>query len=159
MIQTRHFLVAFSAVLLFAMGLPAQGDEIAAAPVVDDSVLAPLGPDWRKNNPYRGQAVAIEIGHSAFNQSCARCHGVDANPGNGMPAPDLRQLDRTCRRIAEGELKARCMADNDAFFIKSVRHGKIIVGVTHMPPWEGVLKQELAWAIQAFIETQTGAAR
>jgi len=35
-----------------------------------------------------------------------------------------------------------------------VRKGKIIVGVTHMPPWPGILPQELAWAIQVFIESR-----
>ena len=32
-------------------------------------------------------------------------------------------------------------------------------GVTHMPPWQGVLKQELAWAIQAFIESSVSGRR
>jgi hypothetical protein len=40
-----------------------------------------------------------------------------------------------------------------------VRQGKTIVGVIHMPPWQGVLKQELAWAIQAFIEAQASGSK
>ena len=32
-------------------------------------------------------------------------------------------------------------------------------GITHMPPWQGVLKQELAWAIQAFIESRVSGRR
>jgi mono/diheme cytochrome c family protein len=131
--------------------------EIAVAPVVDQSGLPPLGADLRTNptNPYRANARAVEVGQSAFSQSCARCHGVDANPA-GAPAPDLRQLNRYCRRIGDSELQAACMADNDAYFNKTVASGKTIVGVMHMPPWKGVLNQELVWAIQAFIESRVG---
>jgi hypothetical protein len=106
--------------------------------------------------PYRHQpaaAEAVAIGRDAYNQACARCHGVDAST-NAAPAPDLRKLDRGCRRIAEPALKARCQADNDAYFARTVRQGKVILGVTHMPPWQGVLSQELAWAIQVFIESR-----
>lgn len=117
--------------------------------------LPPLGAVWREANPYRGNPLAIEIGHTAFNQACARCHGADAST-HAAPAPDLRNLNRYCRRIANPELNAACMRDNDAYFAKTVRQGKVIVGVTHMPPWEGVLKQELAWAILSFIESRVG---
>ena len=54
-------------------------------------------------------------------------------PGGGVPAPDLRQLNRYCQRIADTELKAACMRDNDQYFSKTVQQGKIIVGVMHMP--------------------------
>jgi len=127
--------------------------EVAVPPVVDISPLPTLGSEWRKTNPFRELPVAVDIGRSAFNQSCARCHGTDANP-SGAPAPDLRQLERGCRRIGDAEIKARCMADNDTYFSKSVREGKIIVGVTHMPPWKSVLSQEIVWSIQAFIESR-----
>ncbi|MBI2276064.1 MAG: c-type cytochrome [Dechloromonas sp.] len=133
-----------------------MANEVAHPPNVDYSVLPPLGKAWREGNPYRGLAEALPIGHTAFNQSCARCHGMDAAT-NAAPAPDLRNLDRTCRRIADAETKARCMADNDAYFAKTLRDGKIIVGVMHMPPWRDVLPQELVWAIQAFIEAQARA--
>lgn len=136
--------------LVFAV----SATEIAVPPVVDASALPPLGDGWLNSNPYRGNATAIAIGQSAFNQSCARCHGVDAAQGSGMPAPDLRQLSRYCQRIADAELKAACMTDNDQFFSKSVQQGKIIVGIMHMPPWKGVLSQELVWAIQTFIESR-----
>ena len=127
--------------------------EVDTPPDVDYSALPPLGHLWRDTNPYRNLPEALPIGRSAFNQSCARCHGADAAT-NAAPAPDLRNLDRGCRRIADAALKARCMADNDAYFAKTVRDGKIIIGVVHMPPWGEVLAQELAWAIQAFIEVQ-----
>lgn len=139
----------------------ASATEIAIAPQVDASRLPALGSAWLAANPYRNQAAAsdaIAIGRDAYNQSCARCHGADAST-NAAPAPDLRNLNRSCRRIADPELKAWCLRDNDAYFAKSVRHGKIILGVTHMPPWEGVLQQELAWAIQVFIESRVAERR
>lgn len=142
--------------LLFSLAVHAN--EIAVAPSVSPDGLAPLGETWLEANPYRGQAAAVAIGRAAYNQACARCHGVDAAT-NTAPAPDLRQINRYCRRIADRELNAACVRDNDAWFAKSVRYGKVIVGVSHMPAWQGVLKQELAWAIQVFIETQAATGR
>ncbi|MGB4064804.1 MAG: c-type cytochrome [Azonexus sp.] len=136
----------------------AVANEVAVAPAVSADGLLALGETWLAENPYRGNPVALSIGQQAYNQACARCHGADAST-NAAPAPDLRQLNRFCRRISDAELNAACLRDNDAYFAKSVRKGKIIVGVTHMPPWDGVLKQELAWAIQVFIEARAGASK
>lgn len=151
----RRFLLSL---LLALSALPLAANEVAIAPQVDAGRLPALGPTWLAANPYRQQEVgvaeaAVSIGRDAYNQACARCHGVDAST-NAAPAPDLRNLNRSCRRIADPELKAWCLRDNDAYFARTVRHGKLIVGVTHMPPWEGVLKQELAWAIQLFVESR-----
>ena len=145
--------------LLVITALPLAANEVAIAPQIDAGRLPALGAGWQAANPYRQQAAAeeaISIGRDAYNQACARCHGADAST-NAAPAPDLRNLNRTCRRIVDAELKAWCLRDNDAYFAKTVRHGKIIVGVTHMPPWQGVLSQELAWAIQVFIESRAAA--
>ena len=57
----------------------AHGDVTPQA--VDISGLEPLGKEWRDSNPYRGNERAIEIGKSAFNQNCARCHGLGAVSG------------------------------------------------------------------------------
>ena len=149
----------FFLIILFAlMPLAVAANEVAVAPSVEPDGLPVLGSSWLESNPYRGNLVAVEIGRATYNQTCARCHGIDAST-NAAPAPDLRQLNRFCRRIGDAELNAACMRDNDAYFAKTVRKGKIIVGVTHMPPWEGVLKQELAWAIQVFIESRVGATK
>ncbi|WP_334157345.1 c-type cytochrome [Oryzomicrobium sp.] len=143
--------------LLLAAGLalgsaPAQAYEVVR-PDVDLSALPPLGDAWRDDNPYRGNPVAVAAGRQVFNQACAQCHGSDADPRQGMPAPDLRPLHRFCQRIPSPELKGACMRDNDAFFATSVRFGKVRVGVVHMPPWQGILPQEAVWAVQAFIES------
>lgn len=140
-------------ILAAVLSAAAWANEVAVAPVVDASALPPLGETWRETNPYRGLPAALAVGQSAYNQACARCHGADAAT-RAAPAPDLRNLDRGCRRIVSHELKARCMADNDAYFAKTVRRGKTIVGVVHMPPWDGVLPQEVAWAIQTFVEAR-----
>lgn len=144
------FAVFFSALVV--------ANEVAVAPTVSPDGLPPLGESWLAENPYRGNPAAVAIGQQAYNQACARCHGADAST-NTAPAPDLRQLNRYCRRIRDVELNAACMRDNDAYFSKTVRNGKVIVGVTHMPPWQGVLKQELAWAIQVFIESRASGRR
>lgn len=142
----------------FAMSvaLAAVAAEVAIAPVLDRSGLPSLGETWRNGNPYRGNPRAVEVGQSAYSQSCARCHGVDANPGGGVPAPDLRQMNRYCRSIVNPALKAACMVDNDQYFKQSVLQGKVVVGVRHMPSWKDALIQEDVWAIQTFIESRIG---
>ncbi len=67
-------------------------------------------------NPYRGNKDAIRIGDSAFNQNCARCHGLGGVSG-GI-APDLRLLD-----INDD--------DTDEFFIGKVRNGVTRNGAVH----------------------------
>jgi cytochrome c5 len=146
----RKLLLILSACLFSGL---ASANEVAVAPTVTPDGLPVLGETWLEANPYRGNALAVSIGQTAYGQTCARCHGADAST-NAAPAPDLRQLNRFCKRINDAELNAACMRDNDAYFAKTVRKGKVIVGVIHMPPWQGVLKQELAWAIQVFIESR-----
>ena len=113
----------------------AHGDVTPQA--VDTSSLTQLGADWRIANPYRENADAIRIGDSAFNQNCARCHGLGAVSG-GI-APDLRMLER-------GD-------EMDEFFIGKVRNGVTRNGAVYMPPFEGMLTQEAMWAIRAWLET------
>ena len=104
---------------------------------VDTTGLEPLGDTWRERNPYSGNETAIEIGASAYNQNCARCHGLGGVSG-GI-APDLRLLPYD--------------ADGDAWYVSRVRNGAIRNGVTYMPKFEGVLSQEALWAIRAWLET------
>ena len=113
----------------------AHGDVTPQA--VDTSSLKQLGEAWVTVNPYRGNKDAIRIGDSAFNQNCARCHGLGAVSG-GI-APDLRFLE-------PGD-------DMDEFFIGKVRNGVTRNGAVYMPPFEGTLTQEAMWAIRAWLET------
>jgi len=124
-----------------------------ATPTVDASALPALGKNWLETNPYRGNAEIAELGHQIYSQTCQRCHGPDAD-GSRSPAADLRRLDAYCLRIEDADLRAWCTRDVDAYFLKSIRHGKKFVGTVHMPPWEGVLSQEQMWAIKTYIETR-----
>jgi cytochrome c-550 PedF len=99
--------------------------------------LEPLGEAWRPSNPYRGNARAIEIGKSAYNQQCARCHGIGGVSG-GL-APDLRTLDK-------GD-------EGDKEFIPPLRKGVYRDGRTMMPKYEGILSQEAMWSIRSWLET------
>ena len=113
----------------------AHGDVTPQA--VDTSTLKPLGKEWQTVNPYRGDKEAIRVGDSAFNQNCARCHGLGAISG-GI-APDLRKLDLE--------------PETDEYFINRVRTGLTRNGAVYMPPFEGMLSQEAMWAIRAWLET------
>ncbi len=146
------------AVLLCVVAATALADEVANVPVVDQSPLPPIAKGWARINPYRGLPVAIEVGGQTYAQTCARCHGPEADPAR-HPAPDLRRLDMACRRILDADLRATCISDNDVFFSKSVREGKTVVGVVHMPAWEKVLGPKLIWAVRSYIETRPLPAR
>ena len=142
----KEFNVFFIAVgivvglLIFApIKLSAHGD-VAPQPV-DTTSLEQLGEDWLERNPYVGNEEAIRIGASAYNQNCARCHGLGAVSG-GI-APDLRYLPHD--------------AEGDEWFIYRVRDGAVRNGITYMPKFAdtdgGPLSQEALWAIRAWLET------
>ncbi len=113
----------------------AHGDVVPQA--VDTKGLKNLGTDWLASNPYRKDKTAIRIGDSAFNQNCARCHGLGAISG-GI-APDLRYLPL-------GD-------EGDEVFMQRIRKGAVRDGRVYMPPFEGTLSQEAMWAIRTWVET------
>jgi cytochrome c-550 PedF len=122
---------------------------------VDTTGLAPLGEKWRTENPYRDNKVALKIGTSAYNQNCARCHGIEAISG-GI-APDLRLLDRDCNGLKVEAKKQACYKEMDAYYLATVRAGKVRNGAVYMPPFEGIFNQEAMWAIKAYLETRRSA--
>jgi len=128
----------------------AHGDVTPQA--VDTKELPPLGDPWRDQNPYRGNEQAARIGSSAFNQNCARCHGLEAISG-GI-APDLRKLDNECAALKDEKKKGACVKEVDNFFQTTVRRGRTRNGAVYMPPFEGTLNQEAVWAIKAWLETR-----
>lgn len=103
---------------------------------VDTSKLKKLSGELIEN-PYRGDKHAAEIGASAYNQNCARCHGLGAVSG-GI-APDLRLLP--------------VGKEGDEFFQMRVRNGSVRNGVTYMPPFGTVFSEEAIWAIRSFLDT------
>lgn len=128
----------------------AHGDVTPQA--VDTSALPKLGEQWRAENPFRGNEAAVKIGTSAYNQNCARCHGLEAISG-GM-APDLRKLDGECATIKDAGRRAACVKEIDEFYASTVRAGRSRNGAVYMPPFEGVMSQEAVWSIKAYLETR-----
>ena len=128
----------------------AHGDVTPQA--VDTAGLPPLGEAWLAENPYRGNEAAIKVGTSAFNQNCARCHGLEAISG-GI-APDLRRLDNDCAALKDAARKAACVKENDDYFLNTVRQGRSRNGAVYMPPFEGVFNQEAMWAVKTYLETR-----
>ena len=114
----------------------AHGDVTPQA--VDTTGLKKLGDVWATANPYRKDKTAIRIGDSAFNQNCARCHGLGAISG-GI-APDLRYLPL-------GD-------EGDEIFMERIRKGAVRDGRVYMPPFEGTLSQEAIWSIKTYLETR-----
>lgn len=128
-------LASLAGALLSPLAL-AHGDVTPQA--VDVSTLKSLGEQKRDENPYRGDKEAIRVGTSAYNQNCARCHGLEAISG-GI-APDLRKLDID--------------KETDIYFRDSVLRGKVRNGAVYMPPFEGILSQEAIWAIRSYLDTR-----
>lgn len=121
--------------LLLGINANAFGHGDVAPQAVDTSHLPQIGEEWLEKNPYVGNKDAIELGASAYNQNCARCHGLGAVSG-GI-APDLRELPND--------------DEGDEWFIMRSRNGAIRNGVTYMPKFEGILSQEAMWSIRAWI--------
>ncbi len=121
--------------------LHAHGDVTPQA--VDTSGLPELGEDWLEENPWRDPegehwARALEVGSSAYNQNCARCHGLGAVSG-GL-APDLRILEAD--------------SSGDEWYLERYRNGYTQNGITKMPAFGDLLGQEAAWAIRTYVETR-----
>ncbi|MBL8340624.1 MAG: cytochrome c-550 PedF [Rubrivivax sp.] len=136
--------------LAWSGGAPAHGDVTPQA--VDTRALPQLGKDWRPENPYRKHDAAIKVGASAYNQNCARCHGLEAISG-GI-APDLRKLENDCATLRDAAKKNSCVKEVDEFFAGKVRRGVTRNGAVYMPPFEAMLTQEAVWAIKAYLETR-----
>ena len=143
-------LATAAAILALAGSAWAHGDVTPQA--VDTKSLPQLGDAWKPENPYRANAEAIKIGSSAYNQNCARCHGLEAISG-GI-APDLRKLDNDCATIRVEKKKAACVAEMDQYYVASVRKGKVRNGAVYMPPFDGILSQEAVWAVKSYLETR-----
>ena len=133
--RTLGALVAALAIGIAAPQVFAHGDVVPQA--VDTTGLKNLGADFLPANPFRKDKTAIRIGDSAFNQNCARCHGLGAISG-GI-APDLRYLPL-------GD-------EGDEVFLQRIRKGAVRDGRVYMPPFEGTLSQEAMWAIRTWLET------
>ena len=142
-IKTSEVGILVSSLLLMAMLAGrawAHGDVTPQA--VDTAGLPELGAEWVETNPFRENAelrdLAIEIGSSAYNQNCARCHGLEAISG-GI-APDLRLLEENY--------------DGDAWYIERVTNGAVRDGRVYMPPFVGLINQEGLWAIRTYIDSR-----
>ncbi|WP_127999407.1 cytochrome c-550 PedF [Piscinibacter defluvii] len=147
--STRPLIAVLLAAALQA-GAFAHGDVTPQA--VDTSSLPKLGDAWRAENPYRKNEAAIKVGTSAYNQNCARCHGLEAVSG-GI-APDLRKLDNECATQKDAKKQAMCVKEIDDYFATTVRKGRTRNGAVYMPPFEGMLNQEAVWSIKAYLETR-----
>ena len=133
--KSSLFRLATAATLSLAAGaLFAHGDVTPQA--VDTSTLKPVGKEWLAKNPYSKDKEAIRIGSSAFNQNCARCHGLGAVSG-GI-APDLRYL---------------VPGDDDEYFYGRVMSGSVRNGVTYMPPFGEIFSQEAIWSIRSWLDS------
>lgn len=135
----------------------AHGDVVPQA--VDTHTLPKLGEKWLPSNPFSEGAAhaaarpeALRIGTSAYNQNCARCHGLEAISG-GI-APDLRKLDRDCMEMASETQKMACYKETDEYLLGTVRRGRARDGRVYMPPFEGILNQEAIWSIKTYLETR-----
>ncbi|MGV0983005.1 MAG: cytochrome c-550 PedF [Limnohabitans sp.] len=131
----------------------AHGDVVPQS--VDTSTLPQLGPKWREANPFStgpAQPEALRIGTSAYNQNCARCHGLEAISG-GI-SPDLRMLDRDCADLKDAAKKQACYQEMDEYYVATVRRGRTRDGRVYMPPFEGILTQEAIWSIKTYLETR-----
>jgi cytochrome c-550 PedF len=110
---------------------------------MDTSTIPELGEEWADRNPYREieegdvRQEIIRVGASAYNQNCARCHGLGGKSG-GI-APDLRTLATDY--------------DGDEWYVYRVRNGAVRNGAVYMPKMSEYLSQEALWAVRTWLES------
>jgi cytochrome c-550 PedF len=153
----KHFfwVVAGASALLSMASLVAMAHGDVVPQSVDTSTLPQLGAKWLDTNPYSSGSAhreALRIGTSAYNQNCARCHGLEAISG-GI-SPDLRKLDSDCTELKDNEKKQACFSEIQEYFVSTVRRGRVRDGRVYMPPFEGILTQEAIWSIKTYLETR-----
>ena len=134
--RTIALSLAAAATLLIGGAAFAHGDVTPQA--VNTDGLTPIGKEWVASNPYRKNPKALEIGASAYNQNCARCHGLEAISG-GI-APDLRLLPL-------GD-------EGDEIFKPRVINGAVRNGRVYMPRMGDYISQEGLWAIRTYLESR-----
>ena len=132
----RNTIALVAMIMGFSSVALGHGD-VAPQPV-DISGLTPVAGD-EFENPYRDTDeydTAIKIGDKAYNQNCARCHGLGGMSG-GI-APDLRYL---------------IPGEDDEYFVEKVKLGSVRNGVTYMPAFEEIFSDEAIWAIRSWLDT------
>ena len=73
---------------LFSYGVSGHGSVTPQS--IDTAELPQLGEEWLERNPYREltgdvRKAVLDIGASAYNQNCARCHGLGGVSGGIAP--------------------------------------------------------------------------
>lgn len=127
------------AALLVSSPFTVLGHGDVAPQAVDVTGLPSLDGKNPMENPFRDTEhfdLAVRIGDSAYNQNCARCHGLGAVSG-GL-APDLRYLE---------------IGFDDEYYAEKVRQGVVRNGVTYMPAFADVFGEEAIWAIRSYLDT------
>ncbi|MEM9440006.1 MAG: cytochrome c-550 PedF [Pseudomonadota bacterium] len=135
-LRNRLLVAALGMVVMPSLAF-AHGD-VAPQPI-DISGLTLLDGQDVYENPYRDTdeyETAIKVGDKAYNQNCARCHGLGAISG-GI-APDLRYL---------------IPGEDDEYFVEKVKLGAIRNGVTYMPAFGEIFSDEAIWAIRSWLDT------
>ena len=133
----RHLLAA---VAICSFSAIAHGPVTPQA--VDSSTLPQLGEEWKETNPYRElegdiRTEILRVGASAYNQNCARCHGLEGISG-GI-APDLRMLPADY--------------DGDEWYSYRVQNGAVRNGAVYMPKMSEYLSQEALWSVRTWLES------
>ncbi len=141
MFQYRSLgVIAVATAVSFPLLVHGHGDVTPQA--VDTEGLPQMGAEWVDENPFRAdeelRPKALEIGMSAYNQNCARCHGLEAISG-GI-APDLRYLEETL--------------EGDEWYKERVINGAVRDGKVYMPKFDGVISQEGLWAIRTYVDSR-----
>ncbi|MFQ3221185.1 MAG: cytochrome c-550 PedF [Paraglaciecola sp.] len=133
--------IFFVAVTTCSFNVFAHGSVTPQA--MNTSTIPELGEEWADRNPYREieegdvRKEILRVGASAYNQNCARCHGLGGISG-GI-APDLRELATDY--------------DGDEWYVYRVRNGAVRNGAVYMPKMSEYLSQEALWAVRTWLES------
>lgn len=137
--SNKLILSIMAAATVFSLSTQAMAHGDVTPQTVNTDGMEPLGEEWLETNPYTADSkdykTALEIGASAYNQNCARCHGLEGISG-GI-APDLRMLEAGF--------------EGDEWYVYRVRNGAVRDGAVYMPKFDEHLSQEALWAIRTWL--------
>jgi mono/diheme cytochrome c family protein len=131
--MTKMFIVVISLLLMTAALLLGRAEQTEKAVRVGSELAEAPPKAATRENPYAGQAQAVQAGRKLFERHCAPCHGDDGR-GNGK-VPDLH---------ADPIYKAPPGA---LFWF--LRNGNIREG---MPSWSRLPDQQL-WQLVTYLQS------
>ena len=131
----KYLFVFVALMVLGTLILTSCGSDSAEGPAVPAAYAG-------KENPFSGDAAAIEAGKKLYDARCASCHGT-AGGGDG---PAAASLDPKPSALNQGQAA-------DYLFYRISEGGGMAPFNSSMPASKGILSDDEIWQLVEYIQT------